>query len=52
MTAKKINMANEVFHVLTFSSLVVFGRESFLTTALEMPKSKTEAKEMNETKKI
>jgi len=49
--AKVTNIENEVFQVLTLSSAVVDGRESFLTTALEIPKSKTADSEINETRK-
>lgn len=52
MMAKNRKMAKEVFQVLTFSSLVVFGNDSFLITAVEMPKSNTAAKEINDIKKI
>ena len=45
-------MAKEVFQVLTFSILSVPGRESFLTTALEIPKSKTADKETKDNRKI
>jgi hypothetical protein len=52
MRARKINMAKEVFQVLTLSDLSVLGRESFLTTALLIPKSKTAASEIKEARKI
>lgn len=50
-TARKVKMEKEVLHVCTRSSAVVLGKESLRTTALEMPKSNTEARGINEARK-
>lgn len=51
MAARETKMAKEVFQVFIFSSRVVPGRESFLTTALPMPKSNTADREIKDARK-
>lgn len=40
----------DVFQVVIFSSFEMFDKESLRTTAIEIPKSKTEAREIKEAK--